>query len=121
MTIIIIILSFRTLVFRVRNLLVVYTSLMSHAFVYIMASASRVLYVGVTNDLLRRVAEHKSKSHAGFTARYNVTRLVYFEEGTDIEEAIFREKEIKGWRRSKKVLLIESFNPAWDDLAADWY
>jgi putative endonuclease len=86
-----------------------------------MASASRVLYVGVTNNLLRRVVEHKSKSHAGFTSRYNVTRLVYFEEGTDIEDAIFREKEIKGWRRSKKVQLIESFNPAWDDLAADWY
>ena len=94
---------------------------MKHAYVYIMASASRVIYVGVTSDLLRRVLEHKQKQTAGFTAKYNVTRLVYFEEGDDIEVAIAREKEIKSWRRSKKIALIQSINPTWDDLAEDWF
>ena len=94
---------------------------MKHAYVYIMASASRVIYVGVTSDLLRRVSEHKQKQTAGFTAKYNVTRLVYFEEGDDIEVAIAREKEIKSWRRSKKIALIQSINPTWDDLAEDWF
>ena len=86
-----------------------------------MASASRVIYVGVTSDLLRRVLEHKQKQTPGFTGKYNVTRLVYFEEGGDIELAIAREKEIKSWRRSKKIALIQSINPTWDDLAEDWF
>lgn len=89
--------------------------------VYVMASKTGVLYVGVTNDLERRVVEHKLKRGDGFTARYNVTRLVYCEEFRYIDQAIAREKELKGWRRSKKVALVESENAAWVDLAAAWY
>ena len=85
-------------------------------YVYVMASRSRVLYVGVTNDLARRVSEHKRGHNAGFTSRYRVTRLVYFEEFADIRDAIAREKTIKGWRRSRKVSLIEARNPSWEDL-----
>jgi len=85
--------------------------------VYIMASPSRTLYVGVTNDLQRRVVEHKSRSHPGFTRKYNVTKLVYLEEFTCITDAIHREKLLKAWRRRKKVALIEMENPGWIDLA----
>lgn len=85
--------------------------------VYIMASRSRVLYTGVTNDLGRRVHEHKQSLIAGFTQRYRITRLVYFEEYADIRDAIAREKQIKGWVRSRKIKLIEERNPTWDDLA----
>ncbi len=85
--------------------------------VYIMASASRVLYVGVTNDLLRRVMQHKEKSIPGFTARYRVTELVYFEARSAIRTAIAREKQIKGWLRARKVALIETLNPRWQDLS----
>lgn len=88
-------------------------------FVYIMASRSRRLYTGVTNDLARRVFEHKSKAAPGFTARYNIRRLVYFEETDDAQAAITREKQIKGWLRKKKVALIESVNPVWEDLAVE--
>jgi len=87
--------------------------------VYIMASASRVLYVGVTSDLVRRVFEHKHRSVPGFTARYRVTELVYFEAFGDIRIAITREKQIKGWLRARKIALIDSFNPHWRDLAAE--
>ena len=87
--------------------------------VYIMASASRVLYIGVTGDLLRRVMEHKEMRVPGFTARYCVTELVYFEAFGDIRIAIAREKQIKGWLRTRKIALIESFNPHWRDLAAE--
>jgi putative endonuclease len=87
--------------------------------VYIMASASRVLYIGVTSDLLRRVMEHKEMCVLGFTARYRVTELVYFEAFGDIRIAIAREKQIKGWLRARKIALIESFNPHWRDLAAE--
>ena len=87
--------------------------------VYIMASASRVLYIGVTGDLLRRVREHKDRKVPGFTARYNVTELVYFEAFGDVRLAIAREKQLKGWLRSKKIALIESFNPHWKDLSAE--
>ena len=90
-------------------------------YVYIMASRSRVLYVGVTNNLTRRVNEHKRGGNAGFTSRYRVTRLVYFGEFADIRDAIAREKEIKGWNRSRKTGLIEERNPSWDDLAKDWF
>ncbi len=84
---------------------------------YIMASRSRVLYTGVTNDLARRVNEHKRSFNAGFTSRYRVTRLVYFEEFPDIRDAIAREKAIKGWKRSRKISLVEARNPTWEDLA----
>ena len=87
--------------------------------VCMMAGASRVLYVGVTGDLLRRVREHKEKKVTGFTARYNVTELVYFEAFGDIRLAIAREKQLKGWLRSRKIALIESFNPHWKDLSAE--
>ena len=90
---------------------------MSSYFVYLMAIRSRVLYTGVTNDLGRRVAEHKGGEVPGFTSRYKVTRLVHFEETSNIRAAIEREKEIKGWRRSKKVALIESVNSNWKDLS----
>ena len=90
-------------------------------FVYLMASRSRVLYVGVTNNLTRRVSEHKRGLTAGFTSRYHITRLVYFEELADIRDAIAREKEIKGWVRSRKFALIERRNPTWEDLAEQWF
>jgi len=89
-------------------------------YAYIMSNISRTLYVGVTNDLERRVYEHKRKLTPGFTRKYNVTMLVYFEVAPDIRSAIDREKQIKGWLRSKKVALIESANPHWLDLSAEW-
>ena len=94
---------------------------MKNYHVYIMASKSRTLYVGVASDLVRRVFEHKNKSVEGFTGRYNVSRLVHCEETTDVNAAIAREKQIKGWLRSRKIALIEELNPTWDDLAAGWY
>ena len=90
-------------------------------FVYIMASKSRRLYIGVTNDLERRVFEHKSKLIEGFTAKYNIDRLVYFAETGDVVAAIEREKQIKGWLRTKKLILIEAMNPSWEDLSRDWF
>ena len=90
-------------------------------YVYIMASRSRVLYVGVTNDLARRVNEHKQGLVPGFTTRYRVTRLVYFEEFADIWDAIAREKVIKGWVRSRKTRLIDSRNPTWKDLSSPFF
>lgn len=90
-------------------------------YVYIMASASRTLYTGVTNNLERRVLEHRRKLLQGFTSRYNINRLVYFEMFGEILDAIAREKQIKGWRRMKKIALIESANRDWKDLSADWY
>ena len=89
-------------------------------YVYLMASKSRVLYVGVTNNLQRRVEQHKQKLLEGFTQRYNVTRLVYYEMTNDVHAALAREKQIKGWRRSKKTELIESVNPTWNDLSEEW-
>lgn len=86
-----------------------------------MASKLRTLYTGVTNDLERRVCQHKEKTQESFTKRYNVTRLVYFEDFRDIGDAIAREKQIKGWRRSKKIALIESQNPKWKDLSDGWF
>lgn len=84
--------------------------------VYIMSSRSRAIYVGVTSDLVRRMESHRSGDIAGHTRRYRINRLVYFEETADINAAIAREKQLKGWRRSKKVQLIESGNPTWEDL-----
>ena len=85
--------------------------------VYIMASESGVLYIGVTNDLERRVIEHKKKLVPGFSARYNVQKLVYFEFFNNPSAAIAREKQLKGWLRRRKVALIESVNPRWNDLS----
>ena len=89
-------------------------------FVYIMANTGGVLYVGVTNNLETRVDQHKHKRIEGFTKRYNITRLVYFETTNDVLAAITREKQIKGWRRAKKIALIESMNAQWKDLSEDW-
>ena len=89
-------------------------------YVYILSSTSRQLYVGVTKNLERRLYEHRN-NFVRFTARYHITRLVYFESIRHPMTAIYREKEIKGWLRAKKIELIESANPAWDDLAADWF
>jgi|SRR5581483_1202543 len=93
-----------------------------HFYIYIMASNSRehVLYTGVTGNLPRRVFEHKQKQSPGFTSRYDVTRLVYYEMFSYPGDAIAREKQIKGWRRSRKIKLIESKNPHWHDLAEEW-
>jgi putative endonuclease len=90
-------------------------------FTYILASRSRTLYVGVTGDLPKRVFQHKQKTHAGFTARYNCSRLVWFERFSEVSEAIRREKEIKGWIRARKIALIECSNPTWEDLSEDWF
>jgi len=87
---------------------------------YIVAGASCVIYIGVTNDIERRVLEHKSKSVPGFSGRYNLTKLVYFETISDVRAAIAREKELKGWVRRRKVALIESVNPSWNDLSPEW-
>ncbi len=89
-------------------------------YVYIMASKSRVLYTGVTGNLQRRVLEHKYDTEPGFTTHYRIHRLVYYETFHYIGNAIAREKEIKGWLRSKKAALIRSFNPTWEDLSEGW-
>jgi putative endonuclease len=89
--------------------------------VYILASASGVLYTGVTNNLHRRMAEHRQKLVAGFTSSYNVRKLVYFEVFGDVRLAIAREKQIKSWRREKRIQLIEKKNPKWVDLSCDWF
>jgi putative endonuclease len=85
-------------------------------YVYIMASASRVLYTGVTNNIERRMQEHRERRVPGFSARYNTRELVYLEVFGDIRAAIDREKQVKGWLRTKKIALIESLNPRWRDL-----
>jgi putative endonuclease len=86
-------------------------------YVYIVASISRTLYIGVTNDLRRRVYQHKMGNIPGFTARYKVNRLVYFESAEEAEAAIAREKQLKGWVRRRKLALIEAENPEWNDLS----
>jgi len=90
---------------------------MAQYYIYIMASPSRTLYTGVTNDLERRVYQHKNKLIPGFTTKYNITRLVYYEFTTDVRAAIAREKQIKAWTRAKRVALIESTNRDWKDLS----
>ena len=90
-------------------------------YIYIMTSASGTLYVGMTNDLKRRVYEHKHKLIEGFTQKYDIARLVYFEETSDVKAAITREKQVKQWRRSRKIDLIKSMNPKWVDLSEGWY
>jgi putative endonuclease len=86
-----------------------------------MTNKSRTLYIGVTNDLMRRVYEHKNKLIWGFTSKYNIQFLVYYESTSDIHAAIAREKQIKGWLRKKKIALIDSMNPEWKDLIEEWY
>jgi putative endonuclease len=90
-------------------------------YVYILASRTKTLYVGVTNNLERRVWEHKTDAVPSFSGRYKIHKLVYYEEYRSIRDAINREKQIKAWRREKKVHLVESLNPEWDDMAEHWY
>ena len=89
--------------------------------VYVMSNMSKTLYVGVTGDLHRRVWERRQKSIRGFTQQYNITMLVRIEEFSDIRDAIAREKQLKGWKRERKLALIPGGNPLWLDLAAGWY
>ena len=91
----------------------------SSYFVYIVASPSRTIYIGVTNDLARRMSEHRLQKIPGFTATYHVDRLVWFEEFADPAAAISREKQLKNWTRVKKIKLIESMNPTWNDLSSE--
>ncbi len=87
-------------------------------YVYILTNwSNKVLYIGITNNLVRRCYEHKHKIIKGFTEKYNVNKLVYFDTTNDINEAIKREKQLKGWTRSKKINLVESINPMWNDLS----
>ena len=94
---------------------------MRRYYVYIMASKSRVLYVGITNDIWRCVWEHKNDIFPGFTGKYRVHRLVYYESFKYVGNAIAREKRIQGWLREKKVALIRSVNPTWEDLSESWF
>ena len=93
---------------------------MKEYYVYIMANRSGTIYTGVTNDLARRVYEHKTKQGSIFTGKYNINKLVFYERTTDINSAIAREKQIKGWLRAKKISMIETSNPNWKDLSQDW-
>ncbi len=91
-------------------------------YVYLLASRKHgTLYLGVTNDLVRRVYEHKTKVMEGFTSRYHADVLVYFEETEDVQAATAREKQIKGWARARKIALIELANPRWSDLSEGWF
>lgn len=91
-------------------------------YVYILTNKShRVLYTGITNDLERRTYEHKNQLIKGFTSKYNVSKLVYYDSTTDVNSAIAREKQIKGWTRQKKTALITESNPQWEDLSEGWY
>ena len=93
---------------------------MREYYVYIMTNRSRTLYTGVTNDLIRRVWQHKQGLGSKFTSKYRIRYLVYYETYPDVRHAIAREKQIKGWLRAKKMALIEGTNPEWRDLSADW-
>ena len=90
-------------------------------YIYILTNRSRTLYTGVTNNLMRRVYEHKHKLIRGFTSRYNIQYLVYYESSSSIYSAIEREKQIKGLLRAKKIALIDALNPEWKDLSEEWY
>jgi len=94
---------------------------MRHFYVYILSSKSRVLYTGMTDNIYRRVWEHQHDINPGFTRNYRVHRLVYYETFKYVNNAINREKSIKGWLRRKKVALIETENPTWEDLSALWF
>jgi len=88
-------------------------------FVYIATNGPKTLYTGVTNDLPRRIFEHRNSLIPGFTSKYRIDRLVYFETTSDVRAAIAREKQIKGWRRERKIALIEGSNPKWADLSSE--
>ncbi len=90
-------------------------------YVYIIASKSRVIYTGMTGNMRKRIFEHRNDLVDGFTKKYRCHRLVHWESFDDVRNALNREKEIKGWRRSRKVALIEETNPTWEDFAAKWY
>ncbi len=90
-------------------------------YVYIMASQRLVLYIGITSNIHKRVFQHKQHVFGGFAAKYNVTNLVYFERYGSVGKALRREKELKDWRREKKIELIEAGNPKWRDLSYGWY
>jgi len=90
-------------------------------YVYIMTNRSGTLYVGVTNDIVRRVAEHRSAKPGSFTARYRLSCLVLVEESPTVRAALVREKQIKGWTRRRKLALVGELNPRWEDLAAGWF
>jgi putative endonuclease len=94
---------------------------MKEYYVYIMANESQTLYIGITNDLQRRVFQHKRKTIDGFTRKYNITQLVYFESTPDVSAAVAREKQIKGLLRKKKIELIAVMNPLWKDLSEGWF
>ena len=90
-------------------------------YVYLLSNwNNKVLYIGVTSNLQRRIYEHRQKSVPGFTEKYNVAKLVYYEQTEDVISAINREKQLKKWRREKKNTLVNSMNPGWKDLSADW-
>ncbi len=93
---------------------------MNSYYVYIITNRCGTLYIGITNNLIRRVYEHKNKLIDGFTKKYNINRLVYFGETSDVYSAIAREKQIKGWIKKKKIELIEKTNPKFRDLSEDW-
>ena len=93
---------------------------MNDYYVYILTKHNdKVMYIGVTNDLARRIQEHKSELIEGFTKRYHVHKLVYYEQCTDVNAAIAREKQLKGWKREKKNALVETMNPTWEDLSVE--
>ncbi|HSF79630.1 MAG TPA: GIY-YIG nuclease family protein [Anaerolineales bacterium] len=94
---------------------------MARYYVYILTNPSGTLYIGITNNIMRRMYEHKKKLVPGFTRKYKLSRLVYYEETGDAAAAIAREKQIKGWLRAKKIALIDTLNPRWEDLSEDWY
>ena len=90
-------------------------------YIYLIANwNNKVMYAGVTNNLERRIYEHKNKLVRGFTEKYNVNKLVYYEQAKDVVSAIAREKEIKKWRREKKNQLVNKTNPSWKDLSSEW-
>jgi len=94
---------------------------LSQYYVYILSNwTNTVLYTGVTNSLERRMYEHKNDLIDGFTKKYHVHKLVYYEFTTDVRGALEREKQVKAWRREKKIALIESLNPKWKDLSLEW-
>ena len=90
-------------------------------YVYIMTNKSKTLYIGVTSNLMRRVREHKEKLIEGFTSKYNIHILVYYESTLNVHVALDREKQLKGWLRAKKIALINSMNPEWKDLSEGWF
>ncbi len=93
---------------------------MKQFYVYIMTNQSGTLYTGITNDLARRIYEHKEGQGSQFTSRYRISKLLYFEETRDVHAALAREKQIKGWTRTRKLELIATVNPKWEDLSTGW-